>query len=162
QRRVLAALDAQLVNVQTPPGYESNLRRALGGKAAISRPFPSEWPAAGYTNGAIMFVAAPVPSAEGKSVAVLALRMNPEKEFSRIFSMSRLGKTGESYAFDRRAVMLSASRFDPELRKLGLIPNRPNSTSVLNLRLTDPGEDLQRARSSPNTQSELPLTRMAV
>ena len=75
--------------------------------------------------------------------------------------MSRLGKTGESYAFDRRAVMLTASRFDPELRKLGLIPSHSNSTSVLNLRLTDPGVDLERGKSSLTTHSEFPLTRMA-
>ncbi|HTL58231.1 MAG TPA: serine/threonine protein kinase [Candidatus Limnocylindrales bacterium] len=161
QRRVLAALDPKLVNLQTPPVYETNLRRALGGKPAISRPFLNQWPEGQYTNSAIMFVAAPVTSNEGKVVAILALRMNPEDEFSRIFSMSRLGKTGESYAFDRRAVMLTASRFDPELRKLGLIPSHSNSTSVLNLRLTDPGVDLERGKSSLTTHSEFPLTRMA-
>ena len=50
-----------------------------------------------------MFVAAPVKSTNGAVIAVLSLRMRPEKEFSSIFSVARIGETGESYAFDRTA-----------------------------------------------------------
>jgi len=108
-----------------------------------------------------MFVAAPVASAEGKIVALLALRLKPEEEFSRIFSMSRLGETGESYAFDRRGVMLTASRFDEELRKLGLMDKQSGSSSILNVRLIDPRVGLERKKDRSSTNTEPPLTHMA-
>ena len=50
-----------------------------------------------------MFVAAPVKSTNGAVIAVLSLRMKPEKEFTSIFSVASIGETGESYAFDRTA-----------------------------------------------------------
>src|SRR5262249_49654323 len=149
-RRILAALDPRLISLQTPSSYEAYLRKALTGKASISRPFSGELAVSQYTNRPTMFVGAPVISAEGKVGAVLALRLKPEEEFSRIFAMARLGETGESYAFDRRGVMLTPSRFDFELRKLGLIPKKREATSMLNLRLIDPGVDLEHNR--PRTQ----------
>jgi len=89
-----------------------------------------------------MFVGAPVKSPEGKVLAVLGLRIRPEQEFSQILTVARMGLTGESYAFDRRGVMLTASRFDSELKELGLIPDTPEATSILNIRLADPGAEL--------------------
>ena len=161
ERRILAALDPHLVGDQIPPSYEVFLRKALTGKSSISRPFPRDPAVSQDTRRPTMFVAAPVSSAEGKMVAVLALRLKPEEEFSRIFAMSRVGETGESYAFDRQAMMLTASRFEPELRKLGLIPNKPDSTSVLNVRLVDPGTDLENKKSQASLSTEPRLTHMA-
>ena len=86
-----------------------------------------------------MFVAAPVKSTNDAIIAVLCLRMKPEKEFSSIFSVARMGQTGESYAFDRSGLMLTATRFDPELKTLGLIPPGRENTAILNLKLLDPG-----------------------
>lgn len=162
ERRILAALDRRLVNLQTPSTYEPFLRKAFTGKPSVSRPFFGDLAVSEYTNRPTMFVAAPVISAEGKVVAALALRIKPEEEFSRIFAMSRSGETGESYAFDRRGVMLTPSRFDAELRKLNLIPKRPEATSMLNLRLIDPGVDLEHERAARAVNAEPQLTRMAV
>ncbi|MGH7968016.1 MAG: serine/threonine protein kinase, partial [Limisphaerales bacterium] len=126
-----------------------------------SRPFPNDLDAAQTNGEPIMFVAAPVITTEGKVVAVLMLRMNPEGEFSRIFAVSRIGETGESYAFDRRGVVLTASLSDLELKRLGLIPNSPNATSMLRLRLIDPGSDLERKERRPRLIADPPLTQMA-
>ncbi len=108
-----------------------------------------------------MFVAAPVTTSEGKVAAVLVLLMRPEEEFSRIFAVARMGETGESYAFDRRGVVLTASLSEPELKRLGLIPKAPEATPILNLRLTDPGVDLQREGRRLRADGDAPLTRMA-
>ena len=54
-----------------------------------------------------------------------------------------MGQTGESYAFDRSGLMLTATRFDPELKTLGLIPPGRENTAILNLKLLDPEEELQ-------------------
>src|SRR5205085_8482379 len=97
----------------------------------------------------------------GAIIAVLGLRMKPEAGFSRIFSVARMGDSGEAYAFDRRGMMLTASRFEPELKTLGLIPNVPEARAILNLRLLDPGVDLQAGERPKKPRSDLHLTRMA-
>ena len=108
-----------------------------------------------------MFVAAPVKSTNGAVIAVLSLRMRPEKEFSSIFSVARSGETGESYAFDRNALMLTATRFDPELKTLGLIPPGHGNTAILNLKLLDPGQELRPGDTPAKPRDQLNLTRMA-
>jgi tRNA A-37 threonylcarbamoyl transferase component Bud32 len=143
-RRILASPHRLLVGRLAPPGYELFLDRGLRGQLSVSRPFARELTMSERAQGPTMFVAAPVRSTESNVVAVLALRMRPEEEFSKIFSVARMGDTGESYAFDRRGVMLTASRFDMELKELGLIPSDPEATSILNLRLIDPGVDLEK------------------
>jgi eukaryotic-like serine/threonine-protein kinase len=130
---------------------------------AVSRPFAPVAAASQSqkAEGPTMFVAAPVKSTNGVIVAVLGLRMKPEAEFSSIFSVARMGFTGESYAFDRRGVMLTASRFEGQLRQLGLITNSPDTTSILNLKLVDPGVDLQAGERPLLAREDMPLTRMA-
>ena len=82
----------------------------------------------------LMFAAAPVRSADGKVIAVLALRIPPEKDFTRILATARAGASGETYAFNRTGVLLSESRFDDELKRLGLIPDAAETRST-----PDPG-----------------------
>lgn len=160
-KRILASPHPRLVNLPAPRAYDWFLDQALDGQLAVSRPFARELTLYQQAEGPTMFVAAPVKSTNGVVIAVLGLRMKPEGEFSRIFSVARMGETGEAYAFDRRGVMLTASRFDGQLRMLGLIPNVPRATSILTLRLLDPEADLQRGEKPPKPRSELHLTRMA-
>src|SRR5208282_2043554 len=94
----------------------------------------------------------------GKVIAVLGLRIAPEKDFTRILATARAGETGETYAFSRNGLLLSNSRFDDELRRLGLIPDSDDAQSILNLELRDPLVDLSKGKSSPKRRSEQPLT----
>lgn len=158
-RRVLASPYRRQVGRLAPQNYEMFMWRALRGDVAISRPFAREATISQRAEGPLMFVAAPVRSDSGKVVAVLALRMRPEEEFSRIFSVARMGETGEAYAFDHRGVMLTASRFDQELKKRGLIPNAPEATAILNMRLVEPA--LQRGQGRGRRPRDASLTRMA-
>jgi tRNA A-37 threonylcarbamoyl transferase component Bud32 len=157
-RHILASTYRVQVGRLAPGGYDLFLQRALAGRCSISRPFARELDQ--NAEGPTMFVAAPVRSADGSVVAVLGLRMKPEAEFSRIFSVARMGETGEAYAFDQRGVMLTASRFDGDLKRLGLIPNTDTATAILNVRLTDPGVDLEELRRR-RLRRDAPLTRMA-
>jgi tRNA A-37 threonylcarbamoyl transferase component Bud32 len=160
-KRILASPRRIQVGRVAPAEYELFLKRALMDQLAVSRPFASTTPASQRAEGPTMFVAAPVKATNGSIVAVLGLRMKPEAEFSSIFSVARMGFTGESYAFDRRGVMLTASRFDAQLRLLGLITNSPGTTSILNLKLLDPGVDLQQGERPSLAREDMPLTRMA-
>lgn len=157
-RHIVASTYRVQVGRLAPGGYDLFLQRALAGRCSISRPFARELDQ--NAEGPTMFVAAPVRSADGTVVAVLGLRMKPEAEFSRIFSVARMGETGEAYAFDQRGVMLTASRFDGDLKRLGLIPDTDAATAILNVRLTDPGVDLEELRR-PKLRRDAPLTRMA-
>lgn len=159
--RILASPLRFQVNRRAPAGYALFVRRALDGQPIVSAPFASEVPPGQLAGGPTMFAAAPVRAANGTVVALLGLRMKPEDQFSQIFLMAHTGESGEAYAFDRQGVMLTASRFDPELRYLGLIPDLPEATSILNLRLLDPEVDLTRGEHPRRPRSQMPLTRMA-
>lgn len=107
----------------------------------------------------LMQVAAPVRD-RGHIVGALALIIDPDKEFSRILSVARYGKSGETYAFDETGLMISHSRFDEQLKQLGLL-DETNTSSALNLRLYDPGGDLTEGFKPPNNEPYAhPLTRL--
>jgi hypothetical protein len=89
----------------------------------------------------LMQVAAPVRTDSGMVQGALALIINPDREFTRMLSVARSGESGETYAFDQHGLLISRSRFDDQLRKLGLL-DPTNTSSALNLRLHDPGGDL--------------------
>ena len=87
-----------------------------------------------------MQVAAPIRDSAGHIRGALALIINPDTEFSRILSVARQGESGETYAFDQEGLMISRSRFEDQLKELGLI--QTNASSALSLELRDPGGNL--------------------
>jgi len=109
----------------------------------------------------VMQVAAPIKDTNGVTRGALALIIDPDAEFSRILSVARSGETGETFAFGPDGVMISKSRFDDQLKKLGLIENQPDATSALTLHLTDPGGDLTRGfKPSETNAADRPLIEM--
>ena len=108
----------------------------------------------------VMQVAAPLKDDNGVTRGALALIINPDTEFTRILSVARSGQTGETFAFDPDGVMISKSRFEAQLKELGLLEVRPGSSSTLTLRLTDPGGDLTQGYRPANTNALKPLIGM--
>lgn len=92
----------------------------------------------------VMQILAPVRDTNGGIAGVLAVILRPEDEFTRVLSVARPGASGETFAFDHEGRLLSQSRFDDQLRQLGLLTNAPGGSSALNLVLRDPGGDLTR------------------
>ena len=88
----------------------------------------------------LMQVAAPIHE-NGVVCGALSLIINPTNEFSKVLSVAHRGKTGETFAFDQTGLLISESRFDLQLRTLGLL-GPTNLSSALNVRLRDPGVDL--------------------
>lgn len=107
---------------------------------------------------ALMQVAAPIKDNDGVIRGALAITINPE-EFTRILSVARMGESGETFAFDPDGVMISRSRFDNQLKKIGLLEDKPEVTSALTLHLRDPGADLT-AGNKPNTNAPEALIEM--
>jgi hypothetical protein len=160
-KRMLAATDPQMAGTRAPRSYDLFLNKALDGELAASRPFARRTNPSQRAEGPTMFVAAPVKSTNGAIIAVLSLRMKPEKEFTSIFSVATMGETGEAYAFDRSGLMLTATRVDPQLKTLGLIPPGRENTAILNLKLLDPEQTLRPGEPPAKARSQLNLTRMA-
>ena len=109
----------------------------------------------------LMQVAAPLRDDGGVICGALALVINPTNEFTRILSVARSGESGETYAFDQTGLLISSSRFDVQLRRLGLLTSS-NSSSALNLRLHDPGGDLTKGFKPETNSAAKPLDRKSV
>ncbi len=111
-------------------------------------------------NSSLMQVSAPIADSDGRVIAGLGLIIRPESEFTRILSVARSGQTGETFAFDRTGLLISQSRFEDQLRKLGLLGKKGGQSSALNIELRDPGEDLLNSFEIETAPSTWPLTRM--
>ena len=106
-----------------------------------------------------MFIASPIRNNEGKVIAAFTIRLDPEKQFSQILRTGRVGKTGETYTFDNKGLILSESRYKDELATLGLLPK--NKSSVLSIKVSDPGGNMMKG-FRPDASKILPLTTMAI
>ncbi len=108
---------------------------------------------------ASMFFAAPIKNKQEEIIAVIAQRVDPSKDFSRIIQLGRIGKSGETYAFNRYGKLLSESRFDKDLLKIGLISE--GEKSILSISVRDPGGDMTKGFRPSVPRYQQPLTLMA-
>ena len=140
----------------------SMLAPALTGDVVLSRPFEglAILPDIRLSKP-LMFAAAPVRDASERVVAVLVFRIDPVEDFSRVLSAGRPGKTGQTYAFDQRGLMLSTSRFEDQLKRIKLLPPDEEVSSILRVPVHDPGGDLTAGYQPDTAIAERPLTRMA-
>ncbi len=164
---VLASSNPELLGRDAPAEYESFITRALAGDATVSAPFGSVVSMKDefgrmQTGVPTMQVCVPVRDNSFQVIAVLGLRIRPEREFTRILQLGRIGESGETYAVDKHGTMVSNSRFDDDLVLLGLLPDKENSQSLLNLSIRDPGGNLQQGHRPAVRRAELPLTRAAL
>ena len=105
------------------------------------------------------FIISPMFNDEKVVIAVLVLRLDPKSDFSRIIQLGRIGRSGESYAFDEQGVLISESRFDEQLKITGMV--QPGSRGIANISIKDPGGDLTKGFKTPITFDKLPFTLMA-
>jgi tRNA A-37 threonylcarbamoyl transferase component Bud32 len=167
QGRVLGAVRDELIGKDANSLYPESefLEMALAGTPTVSRPMPSEVvlpDGRGKLRAGVptMFACAPVRDHASHVIAALGLRIHPEVEFTRILNLARFGGSGETYAFNREGLLLSSSRFDADLKSIGLLPDTDDAESILTLRLRDPLVDLTRGQRTPQG-AQRPLTHMA-
>ena len=164
RKQVVAAGRRELIGQQNLPEYESFLPAALDGMTNVSPPFASmvlmpDETGRLRTGNPTMFIAAPIRDDSFQVVGVLGLRMDPEKEFSRILNLGRFGETGETYAFNRQGFMVSESRFSDSLIILGLLSDSDDSRSLLQLLVRDPGGDITAGYRPTARRRDLPPTK---
>ena len=140
------------------------LEHAIAGQAAIAPIQKANVPLPDMKGGQVldqptMFSVAPINNQSGEVIALLALRIDPVKNFTTMLQRGRLAETGETYAFNRAGLMISDSRFDRQLRDLGILGT--NQRSVLNLSLRNPGVNLMAGVRPEKPLLLQPLTLMA-
>jgi diguanylate cyclase (GGDEF)-like protein len=106
-----------------------------------------------------IFVGSPVRNENGEIIAVFVLRMDPYIHFIRITQLGRIGQSGETYAFDKQGRLISESRFDQKLRRIGLV--KPGGRGILQIRIEDPGGALMEGFASRPSEGKRDLTLMA-
>jgi PAS domain S-box-containing protein len=155
-------------NVGTPNLIEKHrkplLDRVFQGETVLIPPLVSDVPvknggAKAAKKSPTMFFAAPIRSASDEVIAALTIRADPAKDFARIIQLGRIGLAGETYAFNREGRLISESRFDDELRKIGLVGE--GEKGILNILIRDPGRNLLERHLMPSDVAKLPLTVMA-
>jgi hypothetical protein len=165
--RVLASLQDTPIG-KVMDGYRAEFfTRVMQGGASVSLPYhsvmllPDE---RGELRAGLptMLTAAPLSDERGKPLATLGLRIRPEDKFTEIIQVAHPGQTGETYAFDKGGLLLSRSRFDDDLKAMGLLADQPGVTSVLTLELRDPQVNMAAGARPALRRAEQPLTRLAV
>ena len=114
------------------------LESSMSGPNFSAISLPAKWQKAGVTlhQRAVMMTGALVKPVHGDTPGVLIFLIDPEKEFTEILQRGRLGESGETYAFDQTGRLISESRFDHNLRDIGLIG--PTERGILNISIRDP------------------------
>lgn len=110
-------------------------------------------------NSVRMYFAAPVLDYAGRPAAAVIASIDPDREFSDILAVGRGSSSVETYAVNREGMMISKSRFIQQLMDIGLLEE--GQSTVLNIRLADPGGDLTEGWKPTQARSEQALTHMA-
>jgi hypothetical protein len=108
----------------------------------------------------IMSVLTPIHDEAGSVIAALVFLMEPDKDFTRILSIARMGGSGDTYVFNADGLMLSHSRFEDEILDLHGI-DRTDAGSMLRVRVVDPGGDMTTGHRPKTGMRSLPLSDMA-
>ncbi|MDJ0667626.1 MAG: transporter substrate-binding domain-containing protein [Desulfobacterales bacterium] len=141
------------------------LQRAFAGELLFVPPITADsrqtsGPAIGASGDqSPTFFMGPIREPGGRVLAVMALGVDPSEDLLRLLPFARTRETGETYAFSAEGHLLSESRFEAQLRRIGLIGE--DQTSVLNVALKDPGVNLLDGLTPAVDRAEQPLTRMA-
>jgi len=153
--------------------YETNVifnkrpkffNRMLKGETLFVPPINSDVPLQ-MKNGSFadnlptIFIGSPIYDHNQDIIALLTLRIDPSSDFSRVAQLGRIGASGETYAFDNKGMLVTQSRFEQQLQQIGLVASQ--DTSLLSIRITDPGGNMINGYVPQMKRSQLPLTVMA-
>ncbi len=103
-----------------------------------------------------MFIAGPMLNKQGEVIAAVTMRIDPFKEFFNIARSGRVGVSGETYFINAKGQLISASRFEKQLVKLGLLTG--GQPSILNIEVRDPGGKLTEKKPANGATNTLALT----
>ncbi|MDH5477992.1 MAG: hybrid sensor histidine kinase/response regulator [Nitrospinota bacterium] len=121
--------------------------------------FSSEDNGADIVQVPTIVIASPIRHRDGTLAGALLQLSDPAMDFSRITHLGRMGRSGETYAFNIEGKLLTDSRFHDQLINDGLI--MAGETCVLKVSVKDPGGRLAHGFRSTIAPDEFPFTLMA-
>jgi two-component system, sensor histidine kinase and response regulator len=140
------------------------LKRAFQGEVSFVRPMTSDVHMGdssrkkGAGKPPTMFFIGPIQDRDGRVLAAMTLRVDPWTDFSEVLKAFEILTTGETYAFDSNGRLLSNSRFEDQLLRIGLISE--GQKAALNVDIRDPGVNMAEGRQPEIERSQQPFTRM--
>jgi len=161
---ILSATTSAAIGSRIMPEHMVFVNRAFDGNSAITRPYAAYMPVDEddplQPGTAAISVFAPLRDAEGNAFAVLRVCAFAD-EIDSLLTSARAGLTGETYMFDADGVLLSSSRFEDDLRAIGLLHEDPTISSIFNVDIRNPGGDMTVGHVPASTRRAQPLTLMA-
>ncbi len=150
-QRTLLSLSGEHIGKRDPVArqYPDILNSVFHGTARMIHPYRH----AGMPRLAF---AAPVLDGDGNVIAAVVVEMNAADDFTRIAQTGKIGGSGETYFIDSQGRMISGSRFDSDLKRVGLIGEQQQS--LLNLYVRNPGVNLLEHKRAPENRSNMSLT----
>ena len=163
---ILSSDHPELIGQNAGPTHADVLATTLAKTKTVSRPYPStvmllDENRVRRAGVPTMLASAVVRDLTGDPAGALYLRLRPEIGFTEILQVAQSGGSGETYAFDKNGLLLSESRFDDDLRRIGLLPDQATAKSILTIELRDPGVDMTTGARPAKKRAEQPLTLMA-
>ena len=116
------------------------------------------WASAGVP---LIVVGSAIHNQSGDVIGGLFMSVRASQDFTSLLDLGRAGPRCDTYAFSRSGQLLSESRYEPQLRKCGLLDDSPTESSVLHVMLRDPGVDLTVGQAGATPPEKRPLTKMA-
>ncbi len=156
--------DGQGVGAGVTPTGAALLSRVFAGQMTLLLPHAPEPITQGYvpeSSVSQMGLLVPVRDEQDRVMAALMVRAERIKQtFDAVLVGVWTGESGKTYAFDRRGVLISESRFTAQLQQAGLLPDDKTEDEVP-LAIRDPGGDLTGRYRASTPQDTWPLTYMA-
>ncbi|MCA9172418.1 MAG: serine/threonine protein kinase, partial [Planctomycetales bacterium] len=145
------------------PSGAALLTRVFNGETVMRMPGSHEPITANYVlppDRSRVSVIAPVRDDAGRvSGALLLYGLGAAQRLEEMLEVVRVGKTGETYAFDKNGRMISESRFHDSLVTVGLLEREQSPSGLLLIR--DPGGELTAGFRPRDEPAAWPLTKMA-
>jgi len=156
--------DGNIGQINVMANKNGFLDRAFAGETIISLPTKSEVPLLNRDGDLLsdqptMFVATPIKNKFGDTIAVFTLRIDPTQGFSDIFKLNAINKSVEIYAVNSQGLMINSSRFESQLKHIGMLTE--DQSSILNIKLVNPGINLIELQQSVKVSDSAPLTEAA-
>jgi PAS domain S-box-containing protein len=143
--------------------YPDLLKKAFEGEVGFVPPIASDvhlGTSKGEKKPPTMFFIGPIRDVDGEVISVFTLRVDPWRDFSKAISSFEGFKSSEIYTFDEDGYLLTPSRFDQQLRSIGLLAE--DQGSALNIEIRDPGVNLLEGKSPKQERSKQPLTHLVL
>ncbi|MCA9152600.1 MAG: serine/threonine protein kinase, partial [Planctomycetales bacterium] len=155
--------DGNGVGDAASPSGAALLTRVFAGETVIRMPGAHEPITANYVlppDRSRVSVIAPVRDDSGRvGGALLLFGLGAAQRLEELLEVVRVGKTGETYAFDKNGRMISESRFHDSLVAVGLLEREQSASGLLLIR--DPGGELTAGFRPRDEPAAWPLTKMA-